>query len=263
VYLLNKTLLLAIIVIIIIVVGVGLYLQLAGQAKPAEKKILRVGTSPDFPPFEYVDEQGNIVGFDIDMMRELAKMMGYDDIEIVSIDFEGLIPALQQGQIDVIAAGMTITEEREQQVDFTIPYWEADQAILVVKGGSFQPKSPDDLVGKVVGVQTGTTAESYLTDLVENQGYDITIKSYSSYVLAVTDLVNGRIDAVMVDLPVAKMFEKQYNVQISGIVETGEKYGLAVREGNTELLNKLNDALTQLMQSDKWDQLVQKYFGQG
>jgi len=112
VYLLNKNLLLAIIVIIIVVVGVGLYLQLAGQAKPAEKKILRVGTSPDFPPFEYVDEQGNIVGFDIDMMRELAKMMGYDDIEIVSIDFEGLIPALQQGQIDVIAAGMTITEER-------------------------------------------------------------------------------------------------------------------------------------------------------
>lgn len=112
---------LAVVVVAAIVVGVWLYLS-----KPPAKKVLRVGTSPDFPPFEYIDEKGNIVGIDIDLVKALAKKIGYDDVEIVSIDFDGLIPALLNNQIDVIASGMTITEERAKVVAFTIPYWRAD-----------------------------------------------------------------------------------------------------------------------------------------
>lgn len=107
-----------------------------------------VGTSPDFPPFEYVASNGSIVGIDIELIKHLTKMMGYDAIKIVSIDFDGPIPALTNGKIDVIAAGMTITEERKKVVAFTIPYWSADQAILVTKNSNFKPKSLSDLEGK-------------------------------------------------------------------------------------------------------------------
>ena len=269
----NKALIAGIIILIIVAGAAAYYFMgkgggeeysptttTSGTTTTTQKKVLRVGTSPDFPPFEYIAENGSIVGFDIDLVRHLAKMIGYDDIEIVSIDFDGLIPALQQGQIDVIAAGMTITAERAQQVDFTIPYWQADQAILVKEDSSVKPASAEELEGLTVGVQQGTTAQSYLEGLVDN-GTNIDIKVYTSYVLAVQDLVNGRVDAVVVDKPVAQTFEKTYPVVISGVIETGEKYGLAVQKGNTELLNALNNALQEFMNSPEWDQLIQKYFG--
>jgi len=247
----------AVIIIIAIIAGAWYYISTTGTPK----KVLLVGTSPDFPPFEYIDEKGNIVGFDIDVIRALAKKIGYEDIEIVSMDFDALIPALKQGKIDVIAAGMTITEERRKEVDFTIPYWNADQAILVRKDSAFQPKQLEDLVGKTVGVQTGTTAEYYITDYINKTGAKINVKSYSSYVLAVQDLMNDRVDAVIVDTPVAKMFEKQYPVKVSSIISTGEQYGFAVRKDNRELLEKLNEALKEFMDSPDWNKLIEKYFG--
>ena len=100
-----------------------------------EEKVLVVGTSADFPPFEYKDpETGEIVGFDIELIKLIAQKIGYDRVEIKDMDFDSLIPALQAGQIDVAIAGMTITEKRKQQVDFSIPYWSADQAVVVRKG---------------------------------------------------------------------------------------------------------------------------------
>ena len=261
------------VIILIIIIAVAAYYatqkpaQTTTQTSPptttstTELKLLRVGTSPDFPPFEYVAKNGSIVGFDIDLIRLLAKKIGYDDIEIVTMDFDSLIPALKQGKFDVIAAGMTITPEREKEVSFTKPYWNANQAILVRKDSDFRPKSLDDLAGKTVGVQTGTTGEYYVEDYINKTGINIEVKTYSSYVLAVQDLVNGRIDAVVVDTPVAKMFEKQYPVVISGIIETGEQYGFAVRKEDTQLLNELNKALEEVMNSPEWEKLVEKYFG--
>jgi polar amino acid transport system substrate-binding protein len=248
-----------IIVVIVIIAGIAAYYS-THKGKGA-KEYLVVGTSPDFPPFEYVDENGNIVGFDIDLIRLVAQKAGFKDIEIVSMDFDALIPALQQGKIDVIAAGMTITPEREKVVDFTIPYWEVDQAVIVSKTSSFKPTKLEDLAGKTVGVETGTTAASYLKDYVKKHNVDIKIKEYSSYVLAVQDLINGRIDAVMLDVPVAKMFAKKYPVEIAFVVKTGEKYGFAVKKGNKELLDKLNKALQEVMNSPEWEKLVEKYFG--
>lgn len=225
-----------------------------------QRKILRVGTSPDFPPFEYIDEKTNeIVGIDIDLIKAIAKKLGYE-VEIISIDFDGLIPALEQGHIDVIISGMTITEEREKRVDFSIPYWEADQAILVVKGSNYKPQNLKDLNNRVVGVQTGTTAAELLDELVE-QNYKIEVRKYPSYTLAVQDLVNGRIDAVVVDSPVAKTLEKLYNVEASAIVPTGEKYGIAVREGNKELLNQINKTLNEILAGEEWEQILSKYLG--
>jgi len=247
--------------VIIIVLAVVGYFYYTKYLQPPAKKILKVGTSPDFPPFEFINETTNeIVGIDIDLIKLVAKRIGYE-VEIVSIDFEGLIPALQAGQIDVIASGMTITEERKKVVDFTIPYWEADQAIIVVKGSTFRPANLSDLAGKKVGVQTGTTAESLVNDYVSSTGTQIDVRSYTSYILAVQDLINGRIDAVVVDTPVAQTLSRMYNVEISGVIETGEKYGFAVRKGNTELLNALNSALQEVLSSPDWSQIIAKYLG--
>ncbi len=245
---------------VIVAAGIGVA-YVGGFAGGGGKKVLKVGTSPDFPPFEYIDDKGNIVGIDIDLIKSIAAKLGYD-VEIVSIDFDGLIPALQNGQIDVIAAGMTITDERKQKVDFTIPYWNADQAILIKKGSGIHPQSLNDLAGKAVGVQSGTTGEWLIDDFINQSGADITVKRYPSFVLAVTDLVNGRIDAVIVDTPVATAFAKKYDVEISATIQTGEQYGLAIQKGNTELLNELNQALDEFLKSQDWQNIINKYFGQ-
>lgn len=256
-----KTAHIAIILVAAIIVALAtLYYYMAGQQKAVER-VLRVGTSPDFPPFEYVDEKGNIVGFDIDLIKLLAEKMGYSRVEIISMDFGALIPALREGKIDVIASGMTITEERMKVVDFTDPYWEADQAIVVRRDSSFKPKTLEELNGRSVGVQTGTTGAGYVKNYAKEHNLTINVKEYPSFVLAVQDLVNGRIDAVVVDSPVASMFEKQYPVTVSGIIKTGEQYGFAVRKGDRALLEALNNALRQVKNSPEWSMLLQKYFG--
>jgi polar amino acid transport system substrate-binding protein len=177
------------------------------------------------------------------------------------MDFDGLIPALLNKQIDVIASGMTITEERAQVVAFTVPYWRADQAILAHRDSSYEFKSLDDLVGKTVGVQSDTTAQLMLQDFVNETGENINIKIYSSHVLAVQDLENGKTDAVVVDSPVAKMFENVRNVKITGIIQTNENYGFAARKEDAELLNKLNNALKEFLNSAEWQAILQKYLG--
>jgi polar amino acid transport system substrate-binding protein len=228
---------------------------------PPARKVLRVGTSPDFPPFEFINETTNqIVGIDIDLVKAVARKLGYD-VEIVSIDFEGLIPALQAGQIDLIASGMTITEERAKVVDFSVPYWKADQALLVVAGSSFRPKGLEDLVGKRVGVQTGTTAQFLVEDFMNRTGAKIDVKTYTSYTLATKDLEAGRLDVVIVDSPVASTLAKMYRVEVSSIVETGEQYGFAVKKGNTALLNALNQALNEVLKSSEWENIIRKYLG--
>lgn len=171
-----------------------------------------------------------------------------------------MIEALEQGVIDVALSGITITEDRAKRVDFSIPYWEADQAILVVKGSSFKPRSLADLEGKAVGVQIGTTAEALLDKLKAN-GTNVEIKRYTSYTLAVQDLVNGRIDAVLVDSPVANTLASKYNVEVSSIIPTGEKYGIAVKKGNTELLDKINKVLREILNSDEWQKIISKHLG--
>jgi polar amino acid transport system substrate-binding protein len=257
----SKTLAIIVAVVIIAIVAGGLAYW--AHSKGGKQKCLIVGTSPDFPPFEYIAKNGSIVGFDIELIKILAHKAGYKCVEVKSMSFDSLIPALEQGQIDVIAAGMTITPERAQRVDFTNPYWEVDQAVLVRVDSNFKPKKVEDLAGHTVGVETGTTAADYLKRVNKENKLNINVKEYDSYVLAVQDLLNGRIDAVMVDAPVAKMFVNQYKgkLEISMLVKTGEKYGFAVRKGNKELLDKLNRALEEVKNSPLWDELVQKYFG--
>jgi len=255
----TRTIIIALLVISVVVVGLLVYYL---YVQPTTvKRVLRVGTSPDFPPFEFINETTNqIVGIDIDLVKLVAQKIGYE-VEIVPIDFDGLIPALQAGQIDIVASGMTITEDRSKVVDFSIPYWEANQAILIVKGSQFKPRGLEDLNGKVVGVQTGTTAEELVTKYINETSANIQVKSYTSYILATQDLLNGRIDVVIVDEPVARALQRTYNVETSATIETGERYGFAVRKGNTELLSAINKALSEILSSQEWINIISKYTG--
>ena len=220
-------------------------------------KTYTVGTSADFPPFEYV-ENGEFVGFDMDLIRAIADEMGFE-VKIVDMAFDSLIAALASGNLDMVIAGMTITDDREQVVDFSTPYWVADQSVVVKKGSGINITV---LFGKHnVGVQTGTTADLWVEEnLVDTKILTGHFKRYETFVLAMTDLVNENVDAIVLDSPVAEMYAKSRPVEIVGIIKTGEEYGIAVPEGNKELLNLINEGIKRLQESGEIEEIISKYF---
>ncbi|MFC6733281.1 basic amino acid ABC transporter substrate-binding protein [Haladaptatus sp. DYSN1] len=215
------------------------------------------GTAPGFAPFEF--KQGDeLVGFDIDLTAAVVENMdGYELGEWQEFEFASLIPALTSENIDLIAAAMTINDERKQTIAFSDPYYEADQSVLVAAGGDFSPSSLDDLNGHPVGAQKGTTGES----IVQEQVPDATYRGYDNYVLAVRDLENGNVDAVVLDKPVAENFASNSNVEVAFVEETGEQYGLGVRQ-DSDFLDALNQALATVQDDGTYDELVNKWFGQ-
>ena len=218
----------------------------------------KVGTEASFPPFEYV-ENGQFVGFDIDLIREIGKLKGFN-VEVIDISFDSLIPSLTTGNIDIIAAGMTITEDRQKVVDFTIPYYSGDQSILVRKDSEFDITV---LFGNhKIGVQTGTTGDLWVTEHLSDKNIlpKKNIIRYDTFNFAVRDLVNKNIDAIVLDNPVAERFTKTDPVKIIGIIKTEESYGMAVKKGNKELLNLLNSGIQELQKNGKLDELIEKYF---
>lgn len=220
-------------------------------------RALTVGTSADFPPFEYV-EDGEFVGFDMDLIRAIADVAGLE-IEIVDMSFDSLIPALAAGQLDIVIAGMTITEDRQRAVSFSDPYWTADQSVVV------REDSEENLTvlfgNKRIGVQTGTTGDLWVEENLLNTGI-LTgrLVRYDTFVMAMTDLANRNIDAIVLDSPVAERFAAQRPVRIVGIIVTGENYGIAVSRGNEQLVNTINKALRTLEDTGKIGELVEKHF---
>lgn len=216
-----------------------------------------VGTSAGFPPFEYV-EDGEIVGFDIDLMKAIGEEMGFD-VSFEDIAFDSLIPALKTGNIDVVAAGMTITEQREEVVDFSNSYYSADQSIIVKEDSD---KDISVIFGdNDISVQTGTTGDLWVTEKLKEKGILTgNIKRYDTFVLCVSDLVNENVDAVVLDSPVANRYAEMRPVEVVGIIVTGEDYGLAVNDGNTELLNKLNEGLRRIRENGKMAEIIDKHF---
>ncbi len=235
-------------------------LAFSGCVEEEENKVI-IGTSADFPPFEYLDDDGTIIGFDIDMTKAILEDLGYT-VEVKDITFDSLIPSLQTGKIDIIAAAMTITDDREEQVDFTNPYYEADQSVLVINSSTIELDNIIDLQNYTVGSQTGTTGAAWVEEhLVDNGTMDEqNFSRYDTYTLAVLDLINENIDAVVLDKPVAEAFMENKDVKIIETIITGESYGLAVQTGDTTLLEELNDGLATLMDSEDWITLIETYF---
>ncbi len=264
----NKMLIVSIVIIVVIIIGAATYFSL-GLSETTKSDVenikkrgkLVVGTSADFPPFEFVDEKTNeIIGFDIDIAKAIADKLGVE-LEVKDIKFDALIPALKNGEIDMIIAGMTITEERAKVVDFSEPYFEADQAVLV-KAGNVNIKSESDLANKKIGVQSGTTGELWVDENLVKTGKvpEDNVKRYNKFIEAILALKKGDVDAVVIDKPVAEAYAKsEGDVKVAFIIKTGEQYGTAVRKGS-DLLPIVNEVLKELKESGKLDQLLKKWF---
>jgi polar amino acid transport system substrate-binding protein len=185
---------------------------------------------------------------------------GYEQGEWVDIEFDSLIPSLIDGDIDLIAAAVTINDERDQSIDFSDPYWESNQAVLVREGGDFQPESTDDLEGVRVGAQSGTTGEDQVNELIDEGVVDENdYRQYDNYTLAVEDLENGNVDAIVIDIPVARNFADSRSVVVAFEIETGEQFGLGMREDD-DRLSDVNDALGTLRDDGTYDDLVSEWF---
>ncbi len=225
----------------------------------AQEETVVVGTSAGFPPFEIVEE-GELVGFDIDLMEAIADVQGFE-LEWKDVAFSALIPSLKSGKIDCVAAAMTIKPKREEVVDFSDPYWSADQGVIV--GEDSELNIVNALTEKKVGAQTGTTGADWVKTQLVEKGLIAKndLRHYDTYVMAVRDLVNGNIGSVVVDTPVARTFTERQPVKMIATLITGEKYGLAVKKGNAELLEKLNEGLKKIRQTGRYGDIVAKWFG--
>lgn len=245
-----------------LVIGVlVLSLGLAGcgqkAADPAKAKVLKVGAEMTFPPFEF-QEEGNkeYVGFDMDLAKAVAKQMGYE-LEVQNIGFDGLIPALEAGNIDMIVSGMSITEERSKKVAFSKPYYKSGLSI-VVKSDNNSITSFKDLEGKKIAVQIGTTGAEEARKIK-----DANVREYNSNSEAYMELKAGGVDAVVNDLPVNQYYlvtSGEKNAKLVGDVMNAEEYGMAVTKKNTELIEKVNKALDELKKNGEYEKIYVKWF---
>ncbi|WP_077609330.1 basic amino acid ABC transporter substrate-binding protein [Clostridium sp. Marseille-P2415] len=227
----------------------------AGETKTAESEAaggkLVMVTNAEFPPYEF-HENNEIVGIDADIAKAIADKLGME-LEIQDMAFDSLIPAVQSGKADFTAAGMTVNEDRKKNVDFTDTYAEAAQVIIVKEGSEIA--APDDLTGKKIGVQTGTTGDIYAADI---DGAEI--QRFNKGMDAVMALTQGKIDTVIIDREPAKVFVKENaGLKILDEAFTEEEYAIAVKKGNTELVEKMNGAIKELKESGELQKIIDKY----
>ncbi|QEN09480.1 transporter substrate-binding domain-containing protein [Oceanispirochaeta crateris] len=225
------------------------------EIQESGKLVLATG---NYIPFEFLDEETNeMVGYDIDLMRLMADKLGVE-LEVVDMDFTSLIPSLQAGKADVVCAAMYIKPAREEVVDFATPYMETGM-VLVVPSDNETIKSTDDLTGLRVGAKMGATSEAVLQDLLD-EGADFEIVSYNETVDYMLDLQTGRIDAAVNDL----LNQLEFNKTIDGLKIVGEpftsaKLGIAVKEGDAELLAFINKNLEEFSADGTMDEIYDRW----
>ena len=227
------------------------------KAEPA--KVLRVGTEPTFAPFEFQKEGSkDYDGFDMDLARAIGKQMGAK-VEIVNMGFDALIPALNANNIDLIAAGMSITDERKKAITFSEPYYTSGLIIMVNKDNK-EVKSEKDLEGKRIAVQIGTTGEKKARSI---KGAKVT--AFNTNTEAAMELKNKGVDAVINDSPVVGYYLAQGGNKTAmtvGEVMEAEQYGLAVKKGNDKLAADVNKALAELKKNGEYDKIYKTWFGE-
>jgi len=240
---------------ILIVLAAVLVTSLLTGCQSQSKKIV-VATDATWPPMEYVDENKAIVGFDIDLMNAIAKEAGLE-VEYRNVAWDGIFAGLAAGEYDAVISSVTITDERKAQYDFSEPYINAGQIVVVQAGSDIT--GPDALSGRTVGAQLSTTGAFAVQEM---EG--VTLKEYDEVGLAFEDLVAGRIDAVVCDTPVAADFalqreEYRAKLKIVGDSFTEEYYGILVQKGNSDLLAKINEGLAAVQDKGVDKELEEKW----
>lgn len=223
------------------------------------QETLVVGIDGDYTPFSYLDSGGNPTGFDVDSMKWIAGKKGLT-IRFQPTAWDGIIPSLQAGKIDLIYSGMTITPERAEQVNFSTPYWEVRQDVVVRNDSAI---TLDDVMAgnAIIGAQDGCIAAIWvdtnliMTDKMPEDG----LKHYANTPLALEDLMAGRVDAVIYDDHALQTMITGRPVRTLGSIGAQEQFGIAVRKSDPELLATLNDGLFQLKADPYWQELITRY----
>ncbi|MDH5556282.1 MAG: ABC transporter substrate-binding protein [Alphaproteobacteria bacterium] len=235
---------------------------MTGAAQAGQK--VKIGTEGAYPPFNSIDKDGKLVGFDIDIANALCDAAGFE-CEFVVQDWDGIIPGLLAKKYDAIIASMSITDERKEKVDFTNKYYNTPGKFFARKGSGLEV-TPEGLKGKTIAVQRATTHENFLTD---NYGSIVTVKSYATQDEAYLDIVSGRADAGIAD-SVAVMdgflnTDQGKDFQFFGPDFTdpkwfGEGAGIAIRKGEGDLVNAFNAAIAKIRADGTYAKINAKYF---
>ena len=228
----------------------------AVSCKKKEDKIT-IATDATWPPMEFINEDKEIVGFDIDLMNAAAEAGGFE-VEFKNTAWDGIFAGLANGQYDAVMSSVTITEERKETMDFSVPYINAGQ-VLIVQQSTSGVDELSDLQGKAAGAQIGTTGAMEI-DKVDG----VELKTYDELGLAIEDLANGRISGVVADTPIAADYVLQNDtykgeLKIVGEPFTDEFYGVAVKKGNTEVLETINAGLKKVLDEGVDEELKDKW----
>lgn len=217
--------------------------------------VLTVGTNAEFPPFEYVNDAGEPDGFDIALIKAIGEKLGVE-VVVENMEFASLISSIGS-KIDVSIAGMTVTEERKQSVEFSDSYYEAVQYVILPVDSPIA--TAEDLKNKAIGVQLGTTGDFIASDI---EG--AVVSQYNKAVDAVNDLINGRVDCVIIDKNPALVFESKFDGQVVAVdgaqfAFEAEEYAIAMPKGDTALVEQINAALEEIKADGTFDELVKTY----
>lgn len=227
--------------------------EASGDLGLIEEGTLRVGSDINFAPFEFI-EDGEEKGFDIDLMNEIAERLDLE-VEYVNTSFDTIFTQLAAGEFDAIISSVTITEERKQTIAFSNPYFEANQALVAAKGSGIE--GVDDLAGKDLGTQAGTTGLDYAREHFT----DATIKEFQDAPAGFTALSAGQVDAMFIDLPVAlEQIEEDDELELVAEVETNEQYGIGVQQDNAALLQAINEALEEIIADGTYAEIFETWF---
>ncbi|NLV27696.1 MAG: amino acid ABC transporter substrate-binding protein [Methanomicrobiales archaeon] len=224
-----------------------------------DKPTYIVGIDGEYPPYSFINKNGEAEGFDVESVKWVADKMGFN-VKIQAMAWDGIIPALQAGKIDMVYSGMTITDERKEVVDFSNPYWIVNQSVATHDDTGLTMDDFNAGKGKV-GAQRGTTGAFWVEENLVNGSIispDMLI-TYDNFPLVATDLQNKRIDFAIYDRPPMLDAIEGKPLSIIGEIDTGEEYGVAIRKTDPELLETINEGIALLMASPEWDELKQKY----
>lgn len=227
-----------------------------------DKKVLVMGTSADYPPFEYVEtsKSDEIKGFDVDIAKAIGEKLGYE-VQVKDIDFNSLVPSLENKTVDFVISGMTPTAKREESVDFSDIYYTAKNMIITTEGSKI--KTTEDLKGKTVGVQLASIQETLATDLNKSKEIGMTIEKRNRIPEIIQEMLAKRFDAIIIEDTVAKGYLKDNTDLVGYLMESGEEdAGSAIAfQKDSKLTEAFNVELNKMLENGEMEKLILKWFG--
>ncbi len=259
---LTKIVMLMMLTVLLAACGGG---EKAEKTEPAEQSAssgekLIVGLEAGFPPYEYIGEGGEVVGIDIDISKKIAEKLG-KELEVKDMDFDGALLAVQSGKVDMVASGVSVTEEREKQMDFSERYVDSTE-VVVVNAENPTVDTPDwnGLNDKIVAVQQGNIADIQVSNPENTKPKEI--KRYTKFVQATEDLKNGKVDCIVMDqLPAEELVTANKGALkiLEGEPLFVDEYAIAVQKGNKELLDQINTVIKELKESGELEKIMEAH----